>query len=134
VQIDEIARLAEALAGVRRTTPDGLAQWRYHDAKLRGAQLWWADLRRARLLGTDLTGADLTIADLRDADLSGAKLSAVMPPVCLRRVHDRNGAGVSHSPSDRCPGQCHLENGGSCQDLLGKLHGFLPLFGGSEDI
>jgi hypothetical protein len=30
LQIDEIARLAEALAGVRRTTAGGLAQWRYH--------------------------------------------------------------------------------------------------------
>jgi hypothetical protein len=28
--IDEVGRLAEALAGVRRTTADGLAQWRYH--------------------------------------------------------------------------------------------------------
>ena len=28
--IDEVARLAEALAGVRRTTTDGLIQWRYH--------------------------------------------------------------------------------------------------------
>ena len=30
VQIGEVGRLAEALAGVRRTTADGLAQWRYH--------------------------------------------------------------------------------------------------------
>ncbi len=30
LQIDEVARLAEALAGVRRTTAAGLAQWRYH--------------------------------------------------------------------------------------------------------
>lgn len=30
LQIHEIARLAEALAGVRRTTADGLAQWRYN--------------------------------------------------------------------------------------------------------
>ncbi len=29
-QISDIARWAEALAGVRRTTADGLAQWRYH--------------------------------------------------------------------------------------------------------
>jgi hypothetical protein len=28
--MDDVARLAEALAGVRRTTPDGLAEWRYH--------------------------------------------------------------------------------------------------------
>src|SRR6266699_666997 len=27
--IDEVARLTEALAGVRRTTTDGLIQWRY---------------------------------------------------------------------------------------------------------
>ena len=30
LQIGEVARLAEALAGVRRTTAAGLAQWRYH--------------------------------------------------------------------------------------------------------
>ena len=30
LRIDEVARLAEALAGVRRTAVDGLAQWRYH--------------------------------------------------------------------------------------------------------
>jgi hypothetical protein len=30
LQIDEVARLAGALAGVRRITADGLAQWRYH--------------------------------------------------------------------------------------------------------
>jgi hypothetical protein len=28
--IDDVARLAEDLAGVRRTARDGLAQWRYH--------------------------------------------------------------------------------------------------------
>jgi hypothetical protein len=31
LQIGEVARLAAALAGVRRTAADGLAQWRYHD-------------------------------------------------------------------------------------------------------
>jgi hypothetical protein len=30
VEIDDVARLAEALAGVRRTTSAGLAGWRYH--------------------------------------------------------------------------------------------------------
>jgi hypothetical protein len=30
MQINEVARLAEALPGVRRTTQNGLAQWRYH--------------------------------------------------------------------------------------------------------
>jgi hypothetical protein len=30
VEIYDVARLAEALAGVRRTTRAGLAQWRYH--------------------------------------------------------------------------------------------------------
>ena len=29
VGIDDVARLAEALAGVRRTAPRGLAEWRY---------------------------------------------------------------------------------------------------------
>ena len=30
VDIDDVARLAEPLAGVRRTTRAGLAEWRYH--------------------------------------------------------------------------------------------------------
>ena len=30
MEIDDVARLAEALAGVRRTAPEGLAVWRYH--------------------------------------------------------------------------------------------------------
>jgi len=30
VEIADIALLAEALTGVRRTAPDGLAEWRYH--------------------------------------------------------------------------------------------------------
>ena len=30
MQIGEVDQLTEALAGVRRTTADGLAQWRYH--------------------------------------------------------------------------------------------------------
>jgi hypothetical protein len=30
VQIGDLDRLTEALAGVRRTTTDGRAQWRYH--------------------------------------------------------------------------------------------------------
>jgi hypothetical protein len=30
VEIDTVARLAENLAGVRRTARDGLAEWRYH--------------------------------------------------------------------------------------------------------
>lgn len=30
LDIDEVARLAEALAGVRRSTADGPTQWRYH--------------------------------------------------------------------------------------------------------
>jgi hypothetical protein len=30
VELDDLARLAEALAGVRRTTAEGVAVWRYH--------------------------------------------------------------------------------------------------------
>jgi hypothetical protein len=30
VEIDDVARVAEDLAGVRRTARDGLAEWRYH--------------------------------------------------------------------------------------------------------
>ena len=30
LKLDDVARLAEALTGVRRTTAEGLAVWRYH--------------------------------------------------------------------------------------------------------
>ena len=30
MEIDDVARLAGSLAGVRRTAPEGLAEWRYH--------------------------------------------------------------------------------------------------------
>jgi hypothetical protein len=30
MEMGDVARLAEGLAGVRRTAPDGLAVWRYH--------------------------------------------------------------------------------------------------------
>jgi hypothetical protein len=30
MDIDDVARLAEGLVGVRRTAPQGLAEWRYH--------------------------------------------------------------------------------------------------------
>ena len=30
VEMDDVTRLADALAGVRRTAPQGLAEWRYH--------------------------------------------------------------------------------------------------------
>jgi hypothetical protein len=30
LELDGVARLAEALAGVRRTTVEGRAEWRYH--------------------------------------------------------------------------------------------------------
>jgi hypothetical protein len=30
MEIGDLARLAQALAGVRRSAPEGLAQWRYH--------------------------------------------------------------------------------------------------------
>ena len=30
MNIDQVARLAEALAGVRRRTAEGLVEWRYH--------------------------------------------------------------------------------------------------------
>jgi hypothetical protein len=30
VEIDDVARLAEDLAGVRRAAPAGLSEWRYH--------------------------------------------------------------------------------------------------------
>ena len=30
MDIDDVGRLAEGMAGVRRTAPEGLAAWRYH--------------------------------------------------------------------------------------------------------
>jgi hypothetical protein len=30
LRVEDVARLAEPLAGVRRTEPGGLAEWRYH--------------------------------------------------------------------------------------------------------
>lgn len=30
LEIDDVARLVEVLAGVRCTAPDGMAEWRYH--------------------------------------------------------------------------------------------------------
>jgi hypothetical protein len=30
MEIDEVARLGAAMGGVRRTSPHGLAEWRYH--------------------------------------------------------------------------------------------------------
>jgi hypothetical protein len=30
VEIDDVGRLAGSLAGVRRSAPEGLAEWRYH--------------------------------------------------------------------------------------------------------
>jgi NAD(P)-dependent dehydrogenase (short-subunit alcohol dehydrogenase family) len=54
LQIGEVARLAEALAGVRRTSADGLAQWRY----------------RGRLVARQLDDAHLVIRadfDYRDS-------------------------------------------------------------------
>ena len=30
VEMDDVARLADALPGVRRTAPQGLGEWRYH--------------------------------------------------------------------------------------------------------
>jgi len=54
VEIDDVARLAEALAGVRRTTSAGLAQWRYH----------------GRLVARELDGAHVVIrADFDARDL-----------------------------------------------------------------
>jgi hypothetical protein len=38
VQMDDVARLAAALEGVRRTAPEGLAEWRY-DGRLVARQL-----------------------------------------------------------------------------------------------
>jgi hypothetical protein len=56
MEIDDVAGLAESLAGVRRTAPDGLAQWRY----------------RGRLVARQLDGTHLVIRadfDYRDSIL-----------------------------------------------------------------
>ena len=54
VEIDDVARLASALAGLRRTAPRGLAEWRYH----------------GRMVARQLDGAHLVIRadfDYRDS-------------------------------------------------------------------
>ena len=56
MDIDDVAGLAEALAGVRRTASEGLAQWRYH----------------GRLVARQLNAAQLVIRadfDYRDSIL-----------------------------------------------------------------
>jgi hypothetical protein len=56
VNINDVAQLAESLAGVRRTTPEGLAEWRY----------------RGRLVARQLDDAHLVIRadfDYRDSIL-----------------------------------------------------------------
>jgi hypothetical protein len=56
MQMDDVARLAEELAGVRRTAPEGLAEWRYH----------------GRLVARQLDGTHLVIRadfDYRDSIL-----------------------------------------------------------------
>ena len=56
VEIGDVARSTEALAGVRRSTPKGLAEWRYH----------------GRLVARQLDGAHLVIRadfDYRDSIL-----------------------------------------------------------------
>lgn len=56
MNINDIAQLAESLAGVRRTTPEGLAEWRY----------------RGRLVARQLDDAHLVIRadfDYRDSIL-----------------------------------------------------------------
>ncbi len=66
------------------TKPEGWAEDQADIAKVKGAELLFADLRNATLSGAflvkarlafaDLRGADLTLADLRGADLSDAQL------------------------------------------------------------
>ena len=45
-----------------------------------------------------------------------------VPSVVVRGVRDGDGAGVSRSLSDRRPGECHPEDGGSCQQLPENFH------------
>jgi uncharacterized protein YjbI with pentapeptide repeats len=52
-----------------------LSQVNLANAQLRGAVLWFADLKGANLKEADLTGAQLWFADLQSADLTRANLS-----------------------------------------------------------
>ncbi|HLI76475.1 MAG TPA: hypothetical protein VKV02_05965 [Acidobacteriaceae bacterium] len=67
VQLSDIDRLTGALAGVRRTTSDGLAQWRYH----------------GRLIARQLDGSQIVIRadfDYRDALLQQFPATFSVPP------------------------------------------------------
>lgn len=73
MQIGEIARLAEALAGVRRTAADGLAEWRYH----------------GRLVARQLGDAHLLIRcdfDYRDSILRQFPETFCVPPRYIRHM------------------------------------------------
>jgi hypothetical protein len=74
LQIDEVDRLAGALAGVRRTVAGGLAQWRYH----------------GRLVARQLDDANLVIRadfDYRDQLLRQFP-DTFSAPAPVRQAHD----------------------------------------------
>ncbi|GHO94907.1 hypothetical protein KSF_049550 [Reticulibacter mediterranei] len=70
-------------------------------AKLRDANLVWANLSRVNLSGASLVGADLKLADLSDANLRGANLyGADLTRAWLHRTDltDANLNGVLLGP------------------------------------
>lgn len=67
VQLSDVDRLTQALAGVRRTTTDGLAQWRYH----------------GRLIARQLDDSQVVIRadfDYRDTLLQQSPATFSVPP------------------------------------------------------
>lgn len=78
-------------------------------AKLKGADLRYANLRGAYLIAADLRGADLRAADLigadfRDADLSGANLATSIFLTQFQVNAARGDASTKLPPSLSRPG------------------------------
>jgi hypothetical protein len=73
VNIDDVARVAGALEGVRRTVPHGLAEWRYH----------------GRLVARQLDDMHLVIRadfDYRDSVLQQFPRTFTVPPRYLKHM------------------------------------------------
>ena len=93
MEMGDVARLAEALPGVRLTAPGGLAEWRYH----------------GRLVARQLDDAHLVIRahfDYRDSILRQfpetfsvptlyIKHMMVVADLALRRIHEARAAATA---------------------------------------
>ena len=70
-----VEKLREASPDLSSTTLDGVD---LSELDFRGANLFAAKLRKAKLTGSNLRGCNLNLAILRDADLSGATLEGTV--------------------------------------------------------